>query len=81
MDGTLTTQPEFSFWFVDVGWGVENYGTDPDYDVDVAPQDYRDGKDPQMDLALQLMERALQEHVELRPDLANRPSLPLPTLT
>ncbi len=35
VDGTLTTQPEFSFWFVDVGWGVENHGTDPDYDVDV----------------------------------------------
>ena len=24
-----TTQPEFSFWFNDVGLGVENYGTDP----------------------------------------------------
>ncbi|MGH9197411.1 MAG: S41 family peptidase, partial [Acidimicrobiia bacterium] len=33
-DGSLTTQPEFSFWFRDVGFGVENYGTDPDYDVD-----------------------------------------------
>ncbi len=50
MDGTITTQPEFSFWFIDVGWGVENYGTDPDYDVDIAPQDYRDGKDPQIGL-------------------------------
>ena len=52
VDGTLTTQPEFSFWFVDVGWRVENYGTDPDYDVDIAPHEYRDGKDPQLDLAL-----------------------------
>ena len=34
VDGTLTTQPEYSFWFTDVGWSVENYGTDPDYDVD-----------------------------------------------
>lgn len=23
-------EPEFSFWFTDVGWGVENYGTEPD---------------------------------------------------
>jgi tricorn protease len=81
VDGTLTTQPEFSFWFVDVGWGVENYGTDPDYDVDVAPHDYRDGRDPQLDLALQLMDQALAGHVAVRPDLATRPSLPLPTLT
>ena len=33
-DGTLTTQPEFSFYFDDVGWNVENYGTDPDIEVD-----------------------------------------------
>jgi tricorn protease len=81
VDGTLTTQPEFSFWFTDAGWGVENYGTDPDHDVDIAPHDYRDGKDPQLDLALELMERALETYVEVRPDLATRPSLPLPTLT
>ena len=30
VDGTETTQPEYSFWFTDAGWGVENYGTDPD---------------------------------------------------
>jgi tricorn protease len=80
VDDTLTTQPEFSFWFVDVGWGVENHGTDPDYDVDIAPHDYRDGKDPQLELALTLMDRAIEGYVELRPDLATRPSLPLPTL-
>ncbi|HEY1429295.1 MAG TPA: S41 family peptidase, partial [Candidatus Tumulicola sp.] len=80
VDGTLTTQPEYSFWFADVGWGVENYGTDPDYDVDVAPHDYRDGKDPQMELALQLMDRALTQTRKLEPDLTTRPSLPLPTL-
>jgi tricorn protease len=80
VDGTLTTQPEFSFWFVDVGWGVENRGTDPDYDVDIAPHDYRDGKDPQLDLALELMDRALDGYTELRPDMSTRPSLPLPTL-
>ena len=80
VDGTLTTQPEYSFWFYDVGWKVENYGTDPDYDVDVAPQDYREGRDPQMDFALRLMDRALENVQEIRPDLSTRPSLPLPTL-
>ena len=43
VDGTETTQPEFSFWFNDVGWGVENYGTDPDIEVDNAPQDAAPG--------------------------------------
>ena len=41
VDGTVTTQPEFSFWFTDAGWQVENYGTDPDVEVDIAPQDSR----------------------------------------
>ncbi|MFY9631186.1 MAG: PDZ domain-containing protein [Candidatus Cybelea sp.] len=80
VDGTLTTQPEFSFWFVDVGWRVENHGADPDYDVDIAPHDYRAGKDPQLELGLELMERALEGYIEPHPDLSTRPSLPLPTL-
>jgi tricorn protease len=80
VDGTLTTQPEFSFWFVDVGWSVENRGADPDFDVDIAPHDFHDGKDPQLDLALALMDDALAGYQEVRPDLSTRPSLPLPTL-
>ena len=80
VDGTITTQPEFSFWFTDVGWKVENYGTDPDYDVDIAPQHYRDGSDPQMEKALELMERALKETREVLPDIASIPKHPLPPL-
>ncbi|MDP9111090.1 MAG: PDZ domain-containing protein, partial [Candidatus Eremiobacteraeota bacterium] len=81
VDGTLTTQPEYSFWFIDVGWKVENYGTDPDYDVDISPQDYREGRDPQMEFALRIMDRALENAQDRRPDLSTRPSLSLPTLT
>jgi len=80
VDGTITTQPEFSFWFKDVGWGVENYGTDPDYDVDIAPHHYRDGKDPQLDFAIKLALTAGESFHETYPDLTTRPSLPLPAL-
>ena len=59
VDGTLTTQPEYSFWFLDAGWQVENYGTDPDIVVDIAPQDSAAGIDPQMEKALELMSSAL----------------------
>ncbi|MFN2462753.1 MAG: PDZ domain-containing protein, partial [Candidatus Dormibacteria bacterium] len=79
-DGSVTTQPQFSFWFNDVGWGVENYGTDPDFDVDVRPQDWAAGKDPQMDKALQLVKAALKKHRPLRPDVDKRPRLTLPEL-
>lgn len=79
-DGSVTTQPEFSFWFTDVGWGVENYGTDPDYDVDIAPQDYAAGRDPQMAKGLDLITRALKKDPPKLPDFSKRPSLALPKL-
>jgi tricorn protease len=53
-DGTLTTQPEFSFYFDDVGWNVENYGTDPDIEVDNRPQDYVNGVDVQLHRAIEI---------------------------
>jgi tricorn protease len=80
VDGTVTTQPEFSFWFTDVGWKVENYGTDPDYDIDVAPHDYRDGKDPQMDKALELVLDALKQNPVKLPTFDRRPNLASPKL-
>ncbi|HVE93197.1 MAG TPA: S41 family peptidase [Actinomycetota bacterium] len=80
VDGGMTTQPEYSYWFADVSWGVENYGTDPDYDVDIKPQDYAEGRDPQMDKALQLIMKAVKSHSSTGPDLDNRPSRALPVL-
>jgi tricorn protease len=61
-DGTITTQPEFSFWFSDVGWGVENYGTDPTIDVDYTPQDYARGVDPQLERGIAEALRLAEEH-------------------
>ena len=60
-DGTTTTQPEYSFWFVDAGWQVENYGTDPDVELDIAPQDSAAGVDPQMNKALELISAAIEK--------------------
>jgi tricorn protease len=80
VDGSITTQPEFAFWFSDVGWGVENRGTDPDHEVVITPQDHAAGRDPQMALALELVQSGLAEHQPDRPDLAERPSRALPVL-
>jgi tricorn protease len=76
-DGSVTTQPEFSFWFADVGWGVENYGTDPDIDIDIAPQDYARGYDPQMEKAISLVLERLETDPPVKPDFSNRPNLGL----
>ena len=78
VDGGLTTQPQASFWFGDVGFGVENYGTDPDVVVDKAPQDWAAGADPQLDRAIALVTKALRAHKPRTPTKAERPRLPLP---
>jgi tricorn protease len=80
VDNGVTTQPEYSFWFSDVGWRVENYGTDPTHDVDITPQDYANGRDPQMDTALRLVAQAMRRHRPLSPDMRTRPHLALPVL-
>ncbi len=80
VDGTMTTQPEYSFWFTDVGWGVENYGTDPDIEVDITPNDYARGIDTQLDRAIQEILHILTDNPPSLPDLSNRPSRALPRL-
>jgi tricorn protease len=74
-DGTVTTQPEYSFFFDDVGWRVENYGTDPDIEVENAPQDYARGADPQLERAIETALALLAEHPAHRPTPTERPLL------
>ncbi|MFQ5613752.1 MAG: S41 family peptidase [Anaerolineae bacterium] len=80
VDGGVTTQPEFSFWFKDVGWGVENYGTEPDIEVEIRPQDYIAGDDPQLERAIVEVQKLLAENPPQVPDFGERPKLTLPTL-
>jgi tricorn protease len=80
IDGGVTTQPEYSFWFEDVGWGVENYGTDPDIEVEITPEDWIAGRDPQLERAITEALRLLAENPPTLPDFSNRPRLGLPSL-
>jgi tricorn protease len=80
VDGTVTTQPEFSFFFDDVGWRVENYGTDPDIEVDNAPQDYARGADPQLDKAIEVALSELSKRPPHRPRPTDRPQRVPPRL-
>ena len=73
VDGTRTTQPEHAFWFKDVGWNVENYGTDPDIEVDIAPQDYVNDIDPQLERAIAEALRLIEEKPSLEPKPEERP--------
>lgn len=52
VDGAVTTQPEFSFWFADVGFAVENYGTEPDIVVENPPDADAEDDDVQLEAAV-----------------------------
>jgi tricorn protease len=73
VDGSETTQPEFAFWFTDVGFDVENHGTDPDIEVDNAPQDAAAGRDRQLEVALQTALDCADRTTPLRAPQATRP--------
>ncbi|MBD2104719.1 S41 family peptidase [Leptolyngbya sp. FACHB-261] len=77
-DGSVVTQPEFSFWFTDVGWSVENYGTDPDIEVEITPQAWGQDQDPQLERAIELVLEQLEQHPVQLPDFGPYPQLRLP---
>ena len=80
VDGGLTTQPEYASWFYDVEWGIENHGAEVDIEVDIRPQDYAAGVDPQLDRAIAECLRLLEEQPPEVPEPGPRPQLPLPSL-
>ncbi len=59
VDGSITTQPEYSFWVPDVGFGLENFGTRPDVEVEHPPGITWDD-DPQLATAIKLALTKLQ---------------------
>jgi tricorn protease len=81
VDGTEMTIPKYSFWFDGLGWGVENYGVDPDVEVIITPDDWAAGRDTQLETAVSMALAALDEQPPARPpDLSARPSRARPPL-
>ena len=85
VDGTSITVPRYAFWVSGSGWGVENYGVDPDVEVLNTPDDWAAGRDAQLETAVQLALDALDKQpppvppdpatgpVKARPPLPPRP--------
>jgi tricorn protease len=81
VDGTHMTIPKYSFWFDDLGWGVENYGVDPDIEVLISPDDWAAGRDTQLETAVNLAMEALAARPPATPpDYSARPSRVRPPL-
>jgi tricorn protease len=81
VDGTRITMPKYSFWFDGYGWGVENYGVDPDIEVLISPDDWGAGRDTQLETAVRLALEALAARPAAQaPTTDQRPSRRRPPL-
>lgn len=80
VDGTMVTEPEYAFWFQDVGWGVENRGTDPDILVQNLPEDLGTGRDAQLERATDEALALLTRITPWNPTLGGKPSKNPPLL-
>ena len=79
-DRTMTTQPEYSFWFEDVGYAVENYGTDPDIEIEMTPEDWTKGNDPQLDESIKVALGEMKKNSPKNYKLNVKPNLKKPKL-
>ncbi|HTZ42437.1 MAG TPA: S41 family peptidase [Jatrophihabitans sp.] len=81
VDGSRVTQPRYAFWLERFGWGVENYGIEPDQVVPTPPQAWAAGADPVLQAGIDHLLAELERRpAPARPDPAGRPSLRAPEL-
>ncbi len=73
MDGGSVTAPHFGFFSPDGKWEVENHGTDVDVEVDLDPKAWREGRDTQLEKAVEL---AMAELKKSPPPAPKKPAFP-----
>ncbi|HEX9082471.1 MAG TPA: PDZ domain-containing protein, partial [Holophagaceae bacterium] len=73
IDGGAVTIPTFGIYSKEGQWVIEGHGVDPDVEVMDDPALLAQGKDPQLDRAIQLVEDALAKHPVQAPP---RPAYP-----
>jgi len=62
MDGGAVTAPRVAFYNLSGEWEVENFGTAPDIEVELDPQAWRAGRDPQLEKAVEVVMEALRKN-------------------
>ncbi|KAF4405383.1 S41 family peptidase [Streptomyces lycii] len=81
-DGTVITVPMNAAWFEEYGWGVENHGVEPDFEVERTPVDWAEGRRRQFDDAVRLALELLEQQPAATPpdysDVPDRRRPPLP---
>ncbi|HLY60444.1 MAG TPA: PDZ domain-containing protein [Terriglobia bacterium] len=62
MDGGSVTAPRWAIYGTKGEWEVENHGISPDVEVELDPMLVRQGHDPQLEKAVEVVLQALKEH-------------------
>ncbi|MEW6129855.1 MAG: PDZ domain-containing protein [Acidobacteriota bacterium] len=62
MDGGSVTAPRVAFYNLKGEWDVENHGTDPDVEVEFDPALWRQGRDPQLEKAVEVVMDLLKKN-------------------
>lgn len=73
IDGGSVTSPSFGIFTPDGKWEVENIGVAPDIEVEMAPKDTQNGKDPQLDKAIETILDQLKKNPVKRLETAPQP--------
>jgi tricorn protease len=73
MDGGYVTCPSFPFLTMEGQWAIENHGVDPDIEVDNRPDLVIDGHDPQLEVGIEEVLRAIEENPPILPELPSYP--------
>ena len=61
IDGGNITAPRVAFYNLQGEWDVENYGTAPDVEIDFSPAEWRKGRDPQLEKAVDVVMAELKK--------------------
>jgi tricorn protease len=62
IDGGAVTAPRVAFYNLNGEWDVENHGTDPDVEVEFDPALWRQGRDPQLEKAVEVVMDLLKKN-------------------
>jgi tricorn protease len=73
IDGGSVTAPHFAFYTPEGQWEIENHGVAPDIEIEVDPKAWRQGRDPQLEKAVEVVLEALRKNPPKQP---KRPAYP-----
>ena len=74
IDGGMVTAPSLAFFTTQGQWGIENKGVPPDVEVPMDPAAWRQGRDPQLEKAVEVVLEQLKAHPLPTPTVPSFPN-------